>query len=86
MVSKSHWVLTREQFIIELDSELVETRKRRLAKYDKGAKKYGGDVNLFDRDFDAEMLDESTDEDNYALFGRVKKRRWKEVSDGGGRT
>lgn len=80
MVPKSHWVLTRDDFIAELEKELAATKKRRIAKYDKGAKKYGGDVNLFDRNFAVEMRDERDDYDNYALFDRVKERKWKEVA------
>lgn len=75
LVPRSYWVLTREQFIEELDIELAETRKRRIAKYDRGAQKYGEDVNLFDRDFVEEERDEMTDGENYRLFDRVKNRR-----------
>lgn len=75
MVPKDYWILTRDQFIEELERELGEERKRRIAKFDKGAKKYGGDVNLFERDFKTEKRDELTDFSNYELFDRVKEQR-----------
>lgn len=74
-VPRSYWFLTREEFIIELDKELAERRRVRLAKFDRGAEKYGSTVDLFERDFRAEMEDELTDHDNYRLFDRVKRRK-----------
>ncbi len=74
-VPKNYWVLTRDQFIEELDAELLAERGVRIAKFDKGAKKYGGDVELFSREFEEEKADELTDYRNYDLFDRVKKRR-----------
>lgn len=74
-VPKDYWILTREQFIEALDVELEDERKTRIAKFDKGAKKYGGDVDLFYRDFKEEKSDELTDYRNYDLFDRVKSKR-----------
>ena len=76
-VPKTYWVLTREQFLQELDQELNIERAKRVAKYDRGAEKYGRDVNLFDRDFNDEADDEETDRRNYRTFERVKARRMK---------
>lgn len=79
LTKKEYWILTRDQFIEELDKELARTRTKRIAKFDRGAKKYGEEVNLFDRDFDEEIDDENTDKDNYALFKRVFKKRQREL-------
>lgn len=79
LTKKEYWILTRDQFIEELDKELARTRTKRIAKFDRGAKKYGEEVNLFDRDFDEEIDDENTDKDNYALFKRVLKKRQREL-------
>lgn len=73
-VHKEYWILTREQFLVELDKELSAERAMRIEKFDRGAKKYGGDVYLFDRDFIDEGRDEMTDYRNYMLFERVKQR------------